>query len=243
MTRSDITWTKSVCEKVLWHRATEENLALRCVVCLLLQLLRLQSSLEEAQLQEKQLKHQLQVQSESLSSKAEELRALSERAHTSMTSEMMEVEVRMAELEDLKVSWSHSEGEGRPQPPGLLLLPGLLLSEAPLAAPLHSATEELLLFSLLQQLCVSTGQSQRLCFHHTKPEHGHSKSCTAEPSNTARRFRRSSGGFPHACIESNAAKESWKHFVHMDAAADVTYGCHVTRCLMIGRITSHQRGK
>lgn len=95
--------------------------ALCYVVCLLLQLLRLQSSLEEAQLQEKQLKHQLQVQSESLSSKAEELRALSERAHTSMTSEMMEVEVRMAELEDVKVSWSHSEGEGRPQPPGLLL--------------------------------------------------------------------------------------------------------------------------
>lgn len=88
--------------------------ALRCVVCLLLQLLRLQSSLEESQLQEKQLRHQLEVQSESLSSKVEELRALSERAHTSMTSEMMEVEVRMAELEDVKVSWSHSEGEGRP---------------------------------------------------------------------------------------------------------------------------------
>lgn len=151
---------------------------MRCVVCLLLQLLRLQSSLEEAQLQEKQLKHQLQVQSESLSSKAEELRALSERAHTSMTSEMMEVEVRMAELEDVKVSWSLSEGEGRPQPTGLLPLPGLLLSEAPLAAPLHSATEEHLLISLLQQgLCVSTGQSHWLCFHHTKPEHGRSKTC------------------------------------------------------------------
>lgn len=66
-------------------------------------LLRLQSSLEESQLQEKQLRHQLEVQSESLSSKVEELRALSERAHTSMTSEMMEVEVRMAELEDVKV--------------------------------------------------------------------------------------------------------------------------------------------
>lgn len=80
--------------------------------CPLLQLLRLQSSLEESQLSEKQLKHQLEVQSESLSSKAEELRALSEHPHTSVTSEMMEVEVRMVELENVKVSWSHSEGEG-----------------------------------------------------------------------------------------------------------------------------------
>lgn len=78
---------------------------------LFLQLLRLQSSLEESQLNEKQLKHQLEVQSESLNSKVEELRALSERAHTSFTSEMVEVELRVAELENIKVSRSHAEGE------------------------------------------------------------------------------------------------------------------------------------
>lgn len=78
---------------------------------LLLQLLQLQSSLEESQLNEKQLKHQLEVQSESLNNKVEELRALSEQAHTSITSEMVEVEVKVAELENIKVSRSHAEGE------------------------------------------------------------------------------------------------------------------------------------
>lgn len=79
--------------------------------CLPLQLLQLQSSLEESQLNEKQLKHQLEVQSESLNNKVEELRALNEHAHTSITSEMVEVEVKVAELENIKVSRIHSEGE------------------------------------------------------------------------------------------------------------------------------------
>lgn len=94
---------------------------------LLLQLLQLQSSLEESQLNEKQLKHQLEVQSESLNNKVEELRALSEHAHTSITSEMVGVEAKVAELESIKVSRSHAEAERQLQMTHLLLLTGAAL--------------------------------------------------------------------------------------------------------------------
>lgn len=66
-------------------------------------MLRLQSSLEESQLNEKQLKHKLEVQSETLNNKVEELQALSERTQSSMTSEMIEVELKITELENIKV--------------------------------------------------------------------------------------------------------------------------------------------
>lgn len=71
-------------------------------------MLRLQSSLEESQLNEKQLKHKLEVQTETLNNKMEELRALNEHTQSSMTSEMMEVQMKIMELEDIKVrgSWS-----------------------------------------------------------------------------------------------------------------------------------------
>ncbi|KAM3613416.1 uncharacterized protein V6R79_025799 [Siganus canaliculatus] len=64
---------------------------------------RLQSSLEESQLSEKQLKHKLEVQTETLNNKLEELRALNEHTQSSMTSEMMEVQMRIMELENIKV--------------------------------------------------------------------------------------------------------------------------------------------
>ncbi|XP_053180485.1 protein Spindly [Scomber japonicus] len=66
-------------------------------------ILRLQSSLEESQLSEKQLKHKLEVQAETLNNKTEELRALNEHTQSSMTSEMMEVQMKIMELESIKV--------------------------------------------------------------------------------------------------------------------------------------------
>ncbi|XP_034545003.1 protein Spindly [Notolabrus celidotus] len=66
-------------------------------------MLRLQSSLEESQLSEKQLKHKLEVQTETLNNKMEELRALNEHTQSSMTSEMMEVQMKIMELESVKV--------------------------------------------------------------------------------------------------------------------------------------------
>uniref|UniRef100_A0A674PMK3 Protein Spindly n=1 Tax=Takifugu rubripes TaxID=31033 RepID=A0A674PMK3_TAKRU len=67
------------------------------------QILRLQSSLEESKLNEKQLKHKLKTQTETLNNKLEELRALNERTGSSMTSEMMEVQIKIIDLENAKV--------------------------------------------------------------------------------------------------------------------------------------------
>lgn len=66
-------------------------------------ILRLQSSLEESQLNEKQLKHKLEMQTETLNNKTEELRALNEHTQSSMTSEMIEVQMKITELENVKV--------------------------------------------------------------------------------------------------------------------------------------------
>ncbi|XP_073343327.1 protein Spindly [Pagrus major] len=66
-------------------------------------MLRLQSALEESQLNEIQLKHKLKGQTETLKNKIEELRALNEPNHTSMTSEMLEVQMKIMELESIKV--------------------------------------------------------------------------------------------------------------------------------------------
>ncbi|XP_074503939.1 protein Spindly isoform X1 [Sebastes fasciatus] len=66
-------------------------------------MLRLQSALEESQLNEKQLKHKVEVQTETLNNKMEELRALNEHTQSSMTSEMMEVQMKIMELESIKV--------------------------------------------------------------------------------------------------------------------------------------------
>ncbi|XP_020509041.2 protein Spindly [Labrus bergylta] len=66
-------------------------------------MLRLQSALEESQLSEKQLKHKLEVQTETLNNKMEELRALNEHTQSSMTSEMMEVQMKIMDLETVKV--------------------------------------------------------------------------------------------------------------------------------------------
>lgn len=79
--------------------------------------LRLQAALEESQLSEKQLKHKLDVQTEMLNNKMEELQALNEQTHSSMTSEMMEVQTKIMELENVKVDLERmlQESEHREQ--------------------------------------------------------------------------------------------------------------------------------
>ncbi|KAF3837745.1 hypothetical protein F7725_009513 [Dissostichus mawsoni] len=76
-------------------------------------LLALQSALEESQLSKKQLEHKLEVQTETLNNKMEELRALNENTQSSMTSEMMEVQLKIMELEALKVELEQTLQEGR----------------------------------------------------------------------------------------------------------------------------------
>lgn len=75
-------------------------------------ILRLQSSLEESLLNEKQLKHKLEIQTETLNNKMEELSALNERTQSSMTSEMIEVQMKILELENGKVGRSRFEHRG-----------------------------------------------------------------------------------------------------------------------------------
>ncbi|KAM9375497.1 protein Spindly [Pholidichthys leucotaenia] len=76
-------------------------------------ILRMQSALEECQLNRKQLQHKLDVQTEMLINKTEELRALNERTQTSMTSEMMEVQMKVMELENVKVELEQALQECR----------------------------------------------------------------------------------------------------------------------------------
>ncbi|XP_031732109.1 protein Spindly isoform X3 [Anarrhichthys ocellatus] len=66
-------------------------------------ILSLQSTLEESQLSEQHLKNKLQVQTETLNNKTEELRGLSEHTQSSMTSEMLEGQMKNMELESIMV--------------------------------------------------------------------------------------------------------------------------------------------
>ncbi|XP_004073644.1 protein Spindly [Oryzias latipes] len=78
-------------------------------------LLRLQSDLDKSQLNEKQLIHKLEVQTETLNNKMEELRALNEQTQSSMTSEMMEVQLKVMELETVKAELEQDVQESRYQ--------------------------------------------------------------------------------------------------------------------------------
>lgn len=71
-----------------------------CICC---QTLRLQSALDESQLREKQLRHKLEMQTETLNNKMEELQALNEHTQISTTSEMIEVQMKIVDLENIKV--------------------------------------------------------------------------------------------------------------------------------------------
>ncbi|XP_068596627.1 protein Spindly [Brachionichthys hirsutus] len=64
---------------------------------------RLQSALEESQLNEKQLKHKLEAQAEALKHRTEELRSLSEHAQSSTASEVMELRLRTMDQEHVRM--------------------------------------------------------------------------------------------------------------------------------------------
>ncbi|XP_077122195.1 protein Spindly isoform X4 [Ranitomeya variabilis] len=63
---------------------------------------KLKAELDEARLSEKQLKHKVDHQTELLANKSEELRAISERAQESMTSETLALQLEVNELESSK---------------------------------------------------------------------------------------------------------------------------------------------
>ncbi|XP_031175562.1 protein Spindly [Sander lucioperca] len=73
----------------------------------------LQAALEESQLNEKQLQHKLELQTETLNNKMEELRALNEHTQSSMTSEVMEVQMKIMDLENIKVELEQTLQECR----------------------------------------------------------------------------------------------------------------------------------
>ncbi|XP_056133997.1 protein Spindly [Lampris incognitus] len=73
----------------------------------------LQSELEECQLNEKFLKHELEIQTETLNQKMEELRALNEKTQDTMSSEVMELQLKSMELENAKVDLEHSLREAQ----------------------------------------------------------------------------------------------------------------------------------
>lgn len=65
----------------------------------------MKTDLEEAQLAEKQMRHKLDQQSEVLNSKTEELRVLTERAHETMSSEILELQVQKMDMESAMVEY------------------------------------------------------------------------------------------------------------------------------------------
>ncbi|TDH07821.1 hypothetical protein EPR50_G00110230 [Perca flavescens] len=73
----------------------------------------LQAALEESQLNEKQLQHKLKLQTETLNNKMDELRALNEHTQNSMTSEVMEVQMKIMDLENIKVELEQTLQECR----------------------------------------------------------------------------------------------------------------------------------
>ena len=69
-----------------------------------MQITRLQADLEETQLNEKQLKHKLEVQTETLNNKMEEFSALNEQKQDTVSSEIMEMQMNRMELQSMKVT-------------------------------------------------------------------------------------------------------------------------------------------
>ncbi|XP_024238347.2 protein Spindly isoform X2 [Oncorhynchus tshawytscha] len=65
---------------------------------------RMRYELDEVQLSEKQLRHKLELQTETLSIKMGELRSVTERTHETLSTEMMELQVERMELEAAKAT-------------------------------------------------------------------------------------------------------------------------------------------
>lgn len=63
----------------------------------------LKAELEETQLSEKQLRQKVDHQKEIIAAKSEELHMMSERVHETMSSEMLNLQLELTELEHVKV--------------------------------------------------------------------------------------------------------------------------------------------
>ncbi|XP_052006169.1 protein Spindly [Xyrauchen texanus] len=74
---------------------------------------KMKADLEEAQLAGKQMKHKLDQQSEALSSKTEELRFFTERAHETMSSEILELQVQKMDMESVMETLEQELQEAR----------------------------------------------------------------------------------------------------------------------------------
>ncbi|XP_049730247.1 protein Spindly isoform X2 [Elephas maximus indicus] len=72
---------------------------------------KLKAELDEARLNEKQLKHKVDHQKELLSSKSEEMRMMSERVHESMSSEMLGLQMELTEMESVKTALKEEVNE------------------------------------------------------------------------------------------------------------------------------------
>ncbi|XP_019737208.1 protein Spindly isoform X1 [Hippocampus comes] len=74
-------------------------------------IMHLQSSLDESQLIEKQLKEKLDLQTEVLKNKVDELRILNEETQSSSTSELMDLQKKVLELENIKLELELAQKE------------------------------------------------------------------------------------------------------------------------------------
>ncbi|XP_045681828.1 protein Spindly [Phyllostomus hastatus] len=72
---------------------------------------KLKAELDEARLSEKQLKHKVDHQKELLSHKSEEMRVMSERAHETMSSEVLALQTELADVESVKTTLQEEVNE------------------------------------------------------------------------------------------------------------------------------------
>uniref|UniRef100_A0A8C1T5F3 Protein Spindly n=1 Tax=Cyprinus carpio TaxID=7962 RepID=A0A8C1T5F3_CYPCA len=97
---------------------------------------KMKTDLEEAQLAEKQMRHKLDQQSEALNSKTEELRVLTERAHETMSSEILELQMQKMDMESAMVEYFPILS------PSTISVPLVLKSDLVLQATLEQELQE-----------------------------------------------------------------------------------------------------
>ncbi|XP_010897439.2 protein Spindly [Esox lucius] len=121
--RSDYESVKSQQKLQLEHQESqlERNHTMELNECRK-QMERVKGELDEAQLSEKQLKHKLELQTETLNNKMEELRVVTERAHETMSSEVMELQVEKMDLEAAKATLEHALQEAQYKEQQLVLI-------------------------------------------------------------------------------------------------------------------------
>ncbi|KAM9695864.1 protein Spindly isoform 2-T5 [Trichechus inunguis] len=90
---------------------------------------KMKAELDEARLNEKQLKHKVEHQKELLSCKSEEMRIMSERVHESMSSEMLGLQIELTEMENMKTALKEQVNELQYRQEQLELLSNNLLRQ------------------------------------------------------------------------------------------------------------------